>query len=202
MIDFNRQQHFVVITNGTDLDTRNAIKYWRDKGLLIESIVYWVYEIGGQYIFEFDPYNPEREVIMEEEGKNYVVNTNLTWSKTDYRDMLDNKKAAAYDERRYSIKNLKKGDTVFLYHNVVGVIAYGRVQGGYKEKFREHTKRKEYYVDLIFDWVTDPDKEPDKGVKAWQINKELGSQYAFRQTVFSIPTKTANAIKKLSKSHN
>lgn len=198
--DFNKQQHFIVITNGTDLDTRNAIKYWQDKGLLIDSIIYWVYEIGGQPIFEFDPYNPEREVIIQEEGKNYIVNTNITWSKTNYREMLDNSKAAAYGERRYGIKNLKKGDTVFLYHNGVGVIAYGKVLGKYKSRYHEGHKEEEYYVDLAFDWVIDPDREANKAVKAWQINKELSSQYAFRQTIFSIRPKMANVIKKLAKS--
>lgn len=199
--DFNKQQHFVVITNGTDLDTRNAIKYWQDKGLFIDSIVYWVYAIGGQFIFEFDPYNPEREVIIEEEGKNYIVNTNLTWSKTNYREMLDNNKAAAYGERRYGIKNLKKGDTVFLYHNGIGIIAYGKVQSNkFKSRYHEGHKEEEYYVDLLFDWVVDPDTEPNKAVKAWQINKELSAQHAFRQTIFSIRPKMANVIKKLAKS--
>lgn len=199
--DFNKQQHFIVITNGTDLDTRNAIKYWQDKGLLIDSIIYWLYIVNEQAIFEFDPYNPEREVIIEEEGKNYIVNTNLTWSDTNYREMLDNNKAAAYGERRYGIKNLRKGDTVFLYHNGVGVIAFGKVKNN-KHKSRYHVghKEEEYFVDLSFEWVADPDKEPNKAVKAWQINKKLSSQHAFRQTIFSIRPKMANAIKELARS--
>lgn len=201
--DFNKQQHFIVITNGTDLDTRNAIKYWQDKGLLIDSIVYWLYVINEQVIFEFDPYNPEREVIIEEEGKNYIVNTNLTWSKTNYREMLDNSRAAAYGDRRYGIENLKKGDTVFLYHNGIGVIAYGKVKNNkYKSRYDESLKEEEYYVELSFDWVADPDKAPNKAVKAWQINKKLSSQYAFRQTIFSIRPKMANVIKELAQSIN
>ena len=57
--EFNRVQHFVVITNGTDLDTLNAIKYWEEKGLKIESIIYRIYNVGNEIIFEFNPYNPE-----------------------------------------------------------------------------------------------------------------------------------------------
>ena len=197
--DFNKQQHFVVITNGTDIDTRDAIKYWQDKGLLIDSIIYWLYVVNGEAIFEFDPYNPEREVIIEEEGKYYIVNTNLTWSNTNYREMLDGKKAAAYGERRYGIKNLNKGDTVFLYHNQVGIIAYGKVESNkYKSRFHEGHKEEEYYVDLSFEWAIDPDKEPERAVKAWQINKELSAQHAFRQTIFSIRPKMANVIIKLA----
>jgi len=171
--------------------------------LLIDSIVYWLYVINEQVIFEFDPYNPEREVIIEEEGKNYFVNTNITWSKTNYREMLDNRKAAAYGERRYGIENLRKGDTVFLYHNGIGVIAYGKViSNQYKKRFHEGHKEEEYYVDLSFDWIIDPDEEPNKAVKAWQINKKLSAQHAFRQTIFSIRPKMADAIKELAQSAN
>src|SRR2546428_3727013 len=31
--EFNRNQHFVVITNGVDRQTLNAIRYWNEKGL-------------------------------------------------------------------------------------------------------------------------------------------------------------------------
>ncbi|MFC1970229.1 hypothetical protein ACFLVV_03305 [Chloroflexota bacterium] len=199
--EFNKQQHFVVITNGVDLETRNAIKYWQDKWLLIDSIVYWLYVIGEQIIFEFDPYNPEREVIIEEVGKNYIVNTNLTWSSVNYREMLDNGRAAAYGERRYGIERLKRGDTVFLYHNGVGVVAYGKVKNDkYKKRYDEGQKEEEYYVDLSFDWAIDPDKEQDKAVKAWQINKKLSTQHAFRQTIFAIRSQMANAIMELAQS--
>ena len=30
--NFNRKQKFIVVTNGNDLQTLNAIKYWQDKG--------------------------------------------------------------------------------------------------------------------------------------------------------------------------
>ena len=197
--DFNNQQHFVVITNGTDLDTRNAIKYWQDKQLLIESIIYWLYVINEQVIFEFDPYNPEKEVIIEEESKNYIVNTNLTWSKTSYREMLDNSIAAAYGERKYGIENLKKGDIVFLYHNGIGVIAYGKViSNKYKSRYNKDLRAEEYYVDLSFDWAIDPDAEPNKAIKAWQINRKLNTQHAFRQTIFSIRQKMADVIRELA----
>jgi len=198
--DFNKQQHFVLITNGTDVDSRNAIKYWQDKGLSIDSIIYWVYEIGGQHVFEFDPYNPEREVIVEQEEGNFIVNTNLTWSKTDYKAMLGQSMAAAYGNNRNMIKRIKKGDTVFLYHNVVGIIAYGKTQSGYKSLHREGTPDDVYFsVPVKFEWVVNPDTEPEKAVKAWEIKKKLSRQYAFRQTVFAISREMSKAIKEIAK---
>lgn len=198
--DFNREQHFVVITNGIDVDTRNAVKYWQDKRLKIESTIYRVYSIGGRNILELNPYNPEREVIPEEEEGYFVINTNLTWSQQDYKDMLHQQKAAAWGRSRFGIKRIKKGNTIFLYHNGVGVVAYGKTVDDYKATYHNGKRLDEYYVPVRFEWQVDPDSEPEKAVHAWQINQKLGSQYSFRQTVFSIPEEMAKAIKGLATS--
>lgn len=197
--DFNREQHFVVITNGTDIDTLNAIKYWQDKGLKIDSIIYRVYKVGKDYIFEFNPYNPEGEVILEEEEGYFIVNTNLTWCKTCCREMLEQEKAAAYYERKYGIARIKRGDTVFLYHTGLGVVAYGKAIDDYKVIDRSGNKDEEYFIPLRFDWKIDPDSEREKAVRPWKINEKLGTRHAFRQTVISIPEKMAEVVKGLAK---
>ena len=40
--DFNRKQVFVIITNGLDFRTRQAVRYWRSHGLEIRP---WVYRV-------------------------------------------------------------------------------------------------------------------------------------------------------------
>lgn len=197
--EFNREQHFVVITNGTDMDTLNAIKYWQDKRLKIDSIIYRVYAIGEDYVLEFNPYNPEREVIIEEEEGYFIVNTNLTWSETAYKEMLGQQKAAAYYERKYGIARIRKGDAVFLYHTGLGIVAYGKSVDNHKATDRNGHRNEEYFIPLRFDWRIDPDSEPEKAVRPWEINRKLGSQYSFRQTVISIPEKMAEVIKGLAK---
>ncbi|MBI4334747.1 MAG: hypothetical protein HY673_26130 [Chloroflexi bacterium] len=196
--DFNREQHFVVVTNGIDADTRNAIKYWQHKGLKIESLIYRVYSVGGKNILEFNPYNPEGEVIPEGEEGYFVVNTNLTWSTEDYKDMLTQHKAAAWGRPKGGIKRIKKGDTVFLYHNRVGVIAYGRTSDDYKRTTHAKKKLDEYFVPVQFDWQVDPDTAPEKAVHAREIYQKLGAQYSFHHTVFSIPEKAAKGIMELA----
>lgn len=196
--DFNNDQHFIVITNGVDIDTRNAIKYWQDKGLKIDSIIYRVYSVGNKHILEFNPYNPEGEVIIEEEQGYYIVNTNLTWSDSDYKDMLSQQKAAAYGSRRFGIRNISKGDTVFLYHSGSGVIAFGNAVDSYKTTYHKGHKEEEFFIPLKFEWQVDPDSEPERAIRAWEINRKLGSQYSFRQTVFAIPEKMAKVIKGLA----
>jgi predicted RNA-binding protein with PUA-like domain len=195
--NFNRKQKFIVVTNGNDLQTLNAIKYWQDKGLDIESIIYKVYKIGNEILLDFNPYNPEREVIIEEEEGCFIVNTNITWSKTNYREMLNEEKASAYYDRKNGITRIKKGDEVFLYHTGVGIIAFGKAIDNWKSKDIYGDKNEEYYIKLRFDWKIDPDVEADRAVKAWEINNELKSGHRFRQTVFSISKEMAEVIKKL-----
>ena len=155
--------------------------------------------VDKKIIYEFNPYNPENELIIEVEEGYFIVNTNVTWSQTNYKDMLNQKKASGYYERKYGISYIKKGDTVFLYHTGVGIVAYGKTSGTYKMADVNGDKDGEYYVELEFEWKIDPDTEPDQAVKAWEINEKLKSGHRFRQTVFSISREMADTIKELSK---
>jgi len=148
-------------------------------------------------LLDFNPYNPEREVIIEEEEGCFIVNTNITWSNSNYREMLDEEKASAYYDRKNGIERIKKGDEVFLYHTGVGIIAFGKAIDNWKSKDIYGDKNEEYYIKLRFDWKIDPDVEADRAVKAWEINNELKSGHRFRQTVFSISKEMAEVIKKL-----
>lgn len=192
--DFNRDQHLVVITDGLDQVTLKAIRYWKSKGLKIRSLVYRVYSVKQDLFMEFGPYNPEEEVLLDEPDGNYIVNTNLTWGPDAYKEMLAQRKASAWGDRRYGIQGIKRGDTVFLYHNRVGVIAFGKAQNGYMK----NDEREEYYVPLKFDWQVDPDTERERAVSASELNDKLKSGYRFRQTVWSVPEDVAKAIRDIA----
>jgi len=194
MKDFNKEQYFVIVTNGIDMKTLNAIKYWENNGLKIDYISYKVYRAKDEYIMEFYPYNPDDEVLIQDETNSYIVNTNLTWSDKNYKQMLNQNKAAAYGDRRKAINNISCGDKVFLYHNGIGIIAYGEAENDPIKK-----NSKEYYVDLDFEWKIDPDEESEKAISAQQINQALGAGYRFRNTVFSIPDEFSEVILKLIK---
>ena len=56
--EFNRRQHFIIMTNGLDMKTVEAILYWKKSGLLVDAIVYWVFEIQGEHYIEFNMYSP------------------------------------------------------------------------------------------------------------------------------------------------
>ncbi len=147
---FNSDQHFIVITNGIDRDTLNAINYWQNRGLNVESIIYKVYQNDGKPILEFNPYNPENEVIVEEDDGYFIVNTNTAYSKTNYREMLDQDKAAAYYRKKRSITNIIKSNTVFLYQSGLGIIAYGKAIEDWKKAEIDGIPDEEYYIKLKF----------------------------------------------------
>lgn len=54
--DFNMHQHFLIVTNGLDQNTVDAIRYWKNNGLSIDAIIYWVFEINGEHYIEFNMY--------------------------------------------------------------------------------------------------------------------------------------------------
>lgn len=45
---FNANQRFVIVTNGIDHDTLEAIQYWSKKGIRIDSLTYKLYTLGGR----------------------------------------------------------------------------------------------------------------------------------------------------------
>jgi hypothetical protein len=112
-------------------------------------------------------------------GGYYIVNTCSQSGSMAYPDMLKDEKASAYGKSKSCITKITKGDTVFLYHNQVGIIAFGKAVDNYKE----NVENDEYYVPVKFEWKIDPSKEPQKAVKASEINHKLNLKYPFRQAV-------------------
>lgn len=147
--DFNMHQHFLIVTNGLDQNTVDAIRYWKNNGLSIDAIIYWVFEINGEHYIEFNMYSPI-EGYLEYEGNNYVLNTNYSNNKNHTDDMINEQKAAAYYPGwREKIGKLQRGDTVFLYKSGYGIIAYGTADGKLEKKDCDGYKDYEYYMHLV-----------------------------------------------------
>lgn len=196
---FNHDQVFVVVTNGTDHDTLEAIAYWSKKGLKVQSITFRLYEIEkNPYIF-FDVYNPEQEVIIEANPGLYIVNTNATYMPEVWREMLAAPKAAAYYDRKQAIANIPAGSTVFLYHTKVGIIAKGKTTDTFGVKDVGADKNEEYYVSLKLEWKLDNKDDWDEAITASEINTTLNSGHRFRPTVFTISKEMADAIEYIRK---
>lgn len=190
--DFNKKQHFVIITDGTDFETRQAINYWRKTGLLIESIIYRVYESSkNEKMIEFETYSPEEDVIEFEEGC-YILNTNYNNDPKDDNDMIKNKKASAfYDPWKFKINKIQKGDKVFLYRSATGIVAMGKGSGkinkkNYQDKPTELNE--EYYTEL------EEFKILLKPLSAREVKKITQVDYRFMSTMFGIGKENGDKI--------
>jgi hypothetical protein len=196
--EFNQEQRFVIVTNGLDSATWDAIAYWKQYDLPVEALVYRIYreEQSGRAMIDFDPYGPVPAAPnLGDEGL-FVVNTNRTYDANAFRDMLDNNKAAAYEDRKHAVTGIPKGADVCLYHVGVGVVAIGKAKSSYLAAPYAGDADGEFYVPCDFEHKAYPDKEPNKAVPAWEINQEFGTGYRFRQTVFTLPSKFGDFIRK------
>lgn len=190
--DFNQRQHFLIVTNGLDQRTVEAISYWKKNGLNIDGIIYWVFEIKGEYnkeyFIEFNMYSPI-EGYLEYESNNYVLNTNYSNDKQNNANMLKCHKAAAYCPGwREKIEKLQKGDTVFLYKSGTGIVAYGIADGKLKKCDYEKNKDYEYYMGLEDFMILDPP------MSASQMKEVTNQGFPFRTTMFSISDECKNVL--------
>ena len=186
--DFNVHQHFLIVTNGMDQNTVDAIRYWKNNGLSIDAIIYWVFEIGSEHYIEFNMYSPI-EGYLKYEGNSYVLNTDYSNNKQHTEEMIKEQKAAAYYPGwREKIEKLQKGDTVFLYKSGSGIIAYGTADGKLKKKDCDGNKEYEYYMHLEHFAVL---KEPMSASKMKELTKQ---GFPFRTTMFTISEECSDLI--------
>lgn len=195
--DFNRKQVFVLMTNGLDYQTREAIQYWR-KYLDIRPWVYRVYKESNQnFLLEISAFRAEDNPYEDIAEGYYILNTNLQDGSdtTDHDDMLENAKAAAYyTPWKYKIESLKKGDYVFLYQSRTGIVAFGRADGNLQKKPYHGSSDDgeegiaEYCMKLLdFEKISPP-------LKAAEIKNISGVNYVFMQTMFGIDQDSGKKI--------
>ena len=191
--EFNSHQVFVIVTNGLDFRTRQAIQYWNTSGLEVRPWVYRVYpDHPGSFLLEINRFavrdNPYEDITTSF----FVLNTNYNNDAADHHDMIDKRKAAAYfDPWKKNIDRISRGDTVFLYQSGVGIIAMGKAsgklqkapyQGDPKHKDQEHFR------------TLHPFQRIDPPLSAAEIKKITATKYSFRGTMFSIDEESAEKL--------
>ena len=187
---FNQKQHFLIVTNGLDQKTVEAIIYWKKNGLNIDAIVYWVFEINGDYFIEFNMYSPI-EGFLEYESNSYILNTNYSNNIQHTDDMLKEHKAAAYYPGwREKIDKIQKGDTVFLYKSGAGIIAYGIATGKRESRDCDGHPEFEYFMKL------DKFVELKAPMSASMMKSITGQGFNFRQIMSSISEECREALLK------
>jgi hypothetical protein len=192
--DFNRKQVFVVMTNGVDYRTREAIKYWRSTGLDVRPWVYRVYSSQpDEMLLEISAFRVADNPYEDLSGGYYILNTNSASDQRDHEDMLANGKAAAYfDPWKFKIERLKKGDVIFLYQSGVGIVAVGEADGNLKKQpyhGKPENTDEEYFMKLRhFESVSPP-------LKAAEIKRITGIDHRFMSVMFGLDVDSGKTLR-------
>jgi len=190
---FNKNQHFIIVTNGLDIRTREAIIYWRERKLDVKPWIYRIYKTKNKELFlEFNTFRMKDDPFEDIEEGYFIVNTNISHGKEDDEDMLKGKKAAAFfDPWKKSIRRINPGDKVFLYRSGEGIVARGIAKDRYKKKAYHDDPDyadEEYYVELKDFSLCSPPLTPS------EINEKTGIDYRFMKTCFAIDKESGEKI--------
>lgn len=131
-----------------------------------------------------DELEPKLDVAdkSQESYSYHILNTNKKHS-IDAHEMMvkDGIAAAFYDPWKYNIDRIKDGDSVFLYENGVGIVAYGKGTGVTLIKDYEGDENECHYQELKeFCLLSVP-------ITANEIKKILNRHVVLLRTMSSIP---------------
>ena len=191
----HKEQVFVVITNGLDYKTREAIQYWRSCGLDVRPWIYRVYEgNSNEILLEISAFRVDDNPYEDIAEGYYILNTNISNHQADHDDMLTNHKAAAYfDPPKYKIERLAKGDVVYLYQSGKGIVAVGKADGKLvKAPYQGNPAYpdEEYYMKLLDFRKVDPP------MTAADVKRVTAKNYFFMQTMFGLDATGGKDIRK------
>ena len=191
--DYNKKQVFVVMTNGLDYKTREAIQYWRSCGLDIRPWVYRLYDgSSNDILLEMSPFRVDDNPYEDIAEGYYILNTNISNDPGYHDDMLTNHKAAAYfAPPKLKIEQLSKNDVVFLYQSGVGIVAVGKADGKLVKAPYQGDPQfpdEEYYMKLH------NFKKVDPPLAAADIKRTTGVNYCFMQTMFGLDATSGKSI--------
>lgn len=192
---FNNAQVFVVMTNGIDFKTRAAIQYWQQKSLDVKPWIYRVY-IGAnsEMQLEISTFSSNDNPYEDISEGYQILNTNISNDQDDHESMLKEKIAAAYfSPWKYKIKNLAKGDIVFLYQSGMGIVAVGKASGELQTR-NYHNEQK--HVDEEFFMKLNQFHLLGTPISASEIKGITGVNHRFMGTMFGVD---ADSGKKLYK---
>jgi len=193
--EFNNSQVFVVMTNGIDYKTREAIQYWREQSLDVRPWIYRVYKSkNSEMQLEISTFSSVDNPYEDISEGYQILNTNIGNSREDHESMLNEKIAAAYfSPWKNKIKSLSKGDVVFLYQSGTGIVAVGKASGKLQiRNYHNNPKNldEEYFMKLNqFHLLEMP-------MSASEVKSVTGVNHRFMSTMFGVDSESGKALYK------
>ena len=132
--EFNNRQHLIIVGTAADDELIIAVDYWRAQEISINFLPYRIFELGGEYYFEFfsPPYDKH---INLNDRKGVIFDTCRSWGKDTIWYMMENNRVAAFGAAKKFIHYIHPGDIVFFSHRGVGIVAAAQVQNPSQVQF-------------------------------------------------------------------
>ena len=194
-IQFNHRQVFVIVTNGLDFRTREAIRYWRSTGLDVRPWVYRAYpdKEEGAFLLEINRFAIEDNPYEDISTNFYILNTNYRNDPVDHADMIQRGKAAAYfAPNKHKIDRLNRGDTVFLYQSGCGIVAMGKASGKLEKTAYQGNPE---HADEEHFMTLEALQQVDPPLPASEIKAITETNYVFMGTMFSIDEESGKLLR-------
>lgn len=196
---FNAAQVFVVMTNGVDHKTREAIQYWRSRGLDVRPWVYRVYQDSNhQMLLEISRFATVDDPYEDIQEGYYIVNTNYRNDPKDHEMMIEERVAAAFfTPWKEKIERINKGDVVFLYHSGIGIVALGVANGKLQKRAYQGNPE---HADQDFSMPLNKFELVESPMTASEIKETCGVNYRFMSTLFSIDAEAGRKLETVIRS--
>jgi hypothetical protein len=176
---FNRKQHLIIVGSAGDDELIRNIEYWKSQGISISFVPYRVYDIKGEYYFEFFSF-PYDQHSNPAQKKGVIFDTNFSYDVDSIWYMCEGNRVAAFGDIKGIVHSFNKCDMVFLYHKGQGVVAAGEV----KSEVKEDKSKDALYRDLK--WLTSIPKKIEKDMKALsaaEIKITMGFNFWWAKTM-------------------
>lgn len=190
--DFNRHQRIIIISHSSAPDTMAVSSYWKSKGIDLEEYFYRFYDSDGRTLFELS-----NELFFNQNSGHCWINTCSKHIPYAVYDMVSNRKAAIYEERKGAIGGWMNRGNIFLYQNGYGIVAAGIGTATIKDEYNQFLDANERSIRLSgFVSGVDPvAKKIECSIPPWRIKALLGRDFYFPNSIVTLGKDEAEKLR-------
>jgi len=181
--DFNCHQRVIIISHSSSPDTMAVSSYWKSKGIDIQEFFYRFYDSNGKTLFELS-----NELFFNQDSGHCWINTCSKYIPDAVFDMVSNRKAATYEDRKGVVGGWMNRGNIFLYQNGYGIVASGTGTATIKDEYNQLLVVNERFIRLSgFISGVDPEtKQIQRSIPPWRIKELLERDFFFPNSLVTL----------------
>jgi hypothetical protein len=190
--DFNKYQKILIISHSSSPDTMAVSSYWKSKGIDIEEYFYRFYNANGRTLFELS-----NELHFNHNSGHCWINTCSRHFPDAVYDMVTNRKASTYNERKVVIGEWMNRGNIFLYQNGYGIVAAGIGTSKLIEEYNDMLGADERSIRLK-NFVTGIDTETKQiksAISPSRIKDILGREIFFANSLVTLGKEESDKLR-------